>query len=603
MRSFMEPTQKNLLRPPLVFGVPASSMFLIILCVVVIQFIGHGTKAANLVSGGMGFTAYIVCRVLARYGRVGWDEAILFGFELLMQRIQRQDGVRRFSERLDPICIVPPDTLDEVDLIREKEALLPKLKSVEPGERLTFLLRKERSGCSLSEVRVEEVGRYPTLGEIGFDFEHVYQLCDLAVATDPVFFFHLLSEIETSVVGIVSFFGLDRARAKKQVESSRLRSAHQGIGISSVDSEVTFGEATRVALELSRGTEFLLQGSLVLCSKAPLRLDAEHFCEEKRPFYKRLAVLSALGLRPRLHRAHIIRAVTATDLIPNIGDGVRSDAPALLETRRGTPLYLDFRDPAFSAFHVNVNGTTGVGKSVFVSALMDRMIQGGAQASVLFVDHLRSYRKLVIARGGQYIEPASLEELKGKGGVMDLLLGCYAGIEFSEMPLSEKRDSLRFLLLELEAFLKHRPTHHLIYLVLDECWSVLREEPFLVQRAFREYRKLDGAAVAITQSLADLIKDENGQAIFQNSPIQVILRQREDPARYTGDLGLNATEIQAARSLRQEKGHFSECLVKTPFYSRIGRLVLTEEEHELYRTDTVRREWVRENIQGVEAHA
>ena len=76
--------------------------------------------------------------------------------------------------------------------------------------------------------------------------------------------------------------------------------------------------------------------------------------------------------------------------------------------------------------------------------------------------------------------------------------------------------------------------------------------------------------------------------------ISILLRQGEDLSPYRGQLGLNDVELSRCRHLRQEKGRYAECLIKTPFLSRIGRLHPTEEEHTLLRTDDIREELVRE---------
>ena len=162
------------------------------------------------------------------------------------------------------------------------------------------------------------------------------------------------------------------------------------------------------------------------------------------------------------------------------------------------------------------------------------------------------------------------------------------------MDLVEKKAAIHTLLSRFETFLRYRRSTHPVYLVLDECWNFMRDEPVLVQRAFREFRKLNGAVVAITQSLADFLTDESGQSIFQNAPIRILLRQGEDVSRYQGILGFNSVETERVCRLRQQKGVFSECLIKTPFLSRLGRLYPTEAEHALLRTDNLRAELVAE---------
>ena len=122
----------------------------------------------------------------------------------------------------------------------------------------------------------------------------------------------------------------------------------------------------------------------------------------------------------------------------------------------------------------------------------------------------------------------------------------------------------------------------------------MRHSPDLIQRAFREYRKLNGAVIAITQSLGDFLSDESGQSIFQNAPIRVLLRQGEDITIHKERLGLNDVEIMRARYLNQKKGEYSELIVKTPFLSRLGRLYPTALEHQILRTDNLREELMRE---------
>lgn len=76
--------------------------------------------------------------------------------------------------------------------------------------------------------------------------------------------------------------------------------------------------------------------------------------------------------------------------------------------------------------------------------------------------------------------------------------------------------------------------------------------------------------------------------------MRILLRQGEDLAPYRGMLGLNEVEISKVRALKQKKGVFSECLIKTSFVSHLGRLYPTEEEHETFRTDNLCEELVKE---------
>ena len=225
------------------------------------------------------------------------------------------------------------------------------------------------------------------------------------------------------------------------------------------------------------------------------------------------------------------------------------------------------------------------------------MIEGGEKVSVLFLDHNRSFRRLVRGMGGDYLELSA--KTSRREDVIDPIIalaepGAISGIELSDLDLDAKRDAVRCIFTHLEGVLKGRDTTHPIYLVLDECWTFLRDEPALVQRAFREFRRLNGAVIAITQSLSDFVTSQTGQTIFQNAPVRILLRQGEDLGAFRGALALNDVELERLRLLRQSKGEWAECLIKTPYLSRLGRLHPTPEEHELLRTDNLREEWVSE---------
>jgi type IV secretory pathway VirB4 component len=273
-------------------------------------------------------------------------------------------------------------------------------------------------------------------------------------------------------------------------------------------------------------------------------------------------------------------------------------AAEILKTPRGNPLYFSPNDSRLEALHWLVVGATGSGKSFFTGLVLKRMIEGGENLSVLFLDHNRSFKRLVRGMGGEYLELSTTTSKRED--VIDPVIalaepGVVSGIELSDLDLDAKRDAVRCIFSHLESLLKSRDTTHPVYLVLDECWHFLRDEPALVQRAFREFRKLNGAVIAITQSLSDFVTSQTGQTIFQNAPVRILLRQGEDLGGFRGALSLNDVELDRLRLLRQSKGEWAECLIKTPYLSRLGRLHPTAAEHELLRTDNLREEAIREN--------
>jgi len=596
MRNYTEPTSRNLLRRPLILGVPLFGMLGLTGLVLTISVV-FGTKLyGNLVALTVAVVGYGALRVLTRFAKPGWEEAVVWFFE---RKIKPKNSNGKKSLAGFHIVAHPPDTLDEVALISEKEKLLDKLLGLKTGERLVITANIAPSGAILLPSIYS--GTFNLAGQISFpklthaDYlgtEHVYSLYQLPTTTDPLWLFSILSKIKDRYIAVVSIQGVNASQMKRRIEASRRNSARGNAAVSDIDADVTFEESSVVLKGLSRGDETVVEASLVLISFAELELDDRFFCKEKIPH---LTACSALGLRRRFHRSHFVRAVTACDLIPNILDPMES-GPSILRTPRGGPLYFSPDDSRLEALHWLVVGASGSGKSFFTGLVLMRMMADGPPMSVLFLDHNRSYRRFLKDCSG-YSEPQTLTELRE---VMPSTFHTLCddthlmGIELSDLPQEEKKTAIREILGGLEAALRSRKTSHPIYLVLDECWNFMRDEPLMVQRAFREFRKLNGAVVAVTQSLSDFLTDQSGQSIFQNAPIRVLLRQGEDVGRYQGILGLNSVELAKVRSLRQEKGVFSECLIKTPFLSRLGRLYPNNVEYETFRTDNLREELVQE---------
>lgn len=376
---------------------------------------------------------------------------------------------------------------------------------------------------------------------------------------------------------------MDKRKAKLLADRARKRSADLGQAISNLDYAISFEESSAVLEGLIRGTEEIIRFSLVVESSAPLPLDPTFFLEESSPD---LAIASARGLRKRFHRPFYVRIKTAADLVPSLLDP-KKEEPSFLTTRRGFPLYFSPLDPRLGALHQLVVGATGAGKSFFTGLVLKRLLEAGAPISVLFIDHNRSFKRLCLKYGQYYLEPQNLDSISLSFTPLDRP-GTLAGVELSDLLLSEKKEAAQRLLAQIEEYLRKRTSSHILYIVLDECWNFLRDEPVLVQRAYREYRKLRGAVVSLSHGLTDFLNTENGQSILQNAPLRILLRQGEDLLPLQSVLELNSVELKELRRLRQKKGVYAECLIKTPFSSQIGRLYPTEEEFSLLQTDNLR---------------
>jgi len=594
MKNLSEPTYKNVLRQPLVLGVPFEGLIALTGLVTSIEVLGQGAVYGTYSAGIVAVMGFATLRLFARYSKTGWEESFISRVEQIIQ------GPIPIPLVLTPsrIDVVAPDTLDEVDLLLLRSTLRERVDALKPGERLTLLGDMTPCGFLLLECSRQEGAVRNNINWNRLTHGHlskrprVYSLHQLPVSTDPLWLTSVLRRLPPHFQIAVTLQGEDYSKTKNQIEGSRKRNS-QIPGLSNVDSEVTFHEATSVLYGLSRGDESIVTLSLVITSQVGLSLDPQVFVEERQPD---LALSSIFGFRKRLHRRHTVRSLTAVDLIPRLLDSRYEENP-IFHTLRSIPMGFDPLDSRLEALHWLVVGASGSGKSFFTGLVLKRLLENGRKFSVLFLDHNRSFRRIIRAQDDLYAEPQNLREVQTDLKKVLATLnepGMMGGIELSDLSLDEKKEALHFTLSQVESFLRSRTSFHPVYVVIDECWNFLRDEPLLVQRAFREFRKLNGAAIAITQSLTDFLQDETGSSVFQNAPVRILLRQGEDLTSYRGQLGLNDVELGKVRLLRQEKGAFSECLIKTPFLSRIARLYPTPEEHELLRTDNLREEIIAE---------
>jgi type IV secretory pathway VirB4 component len=101
-------------------------------------------------------------------------------------------------------------------------------------------------------------------------------------------------------------------------------------------------------------------------------------------------------------------------------------------------------------------------------------------------------------------------------------------------------------------------------LVIDEIWKILQNKSaanFVIE-CYRTMRKFYGGIWGISQSIKDFMFDpEISAAIMQNTPSRIILKQRGlNWKDFQETLSLNEAELSAVKSLRSEKGKFSEHL-------------------------------------------
>lgn len=142
-------------------------------------------------------------------------------------------------------------------------------------------------------------------------------------------------------------------------------------------------------------------------------------------------------------------------------------------------------------------------------------------------------------------------------------------------------------------------------LVIDEAWDLL-DDPIVsrfLAHAYRRFRKSNGAALIVTQSIADLYSSEQGRPIAENSAFKFILKQNAESislVEKSGYLSIGDYGFNLMRSIHTIRGSYSEVMIYSNQGLGIARLVVDRFSQVLFSTSGRERTEVMEAIeQGV----
>lgn len=127
-------------------------------------------------------------------------------------------------------------------------------------------------------------------------------------------------------------------------------------------------------------------------------------------------------------------------------------------------------------------------------------------------------------------------------------------------------------------------------LIIDEAWALLREGNIakFIETGYRRFRKYNGSAITITQSINDLYEGSAGKAIADNSPFTFLLGQKSgalDTAKKEKRLDLNDTGYEFLKTVRSIRGVYSEIFILSNSGSGIARLFVDKFSLLLYSTN------------------
>jgi conjugal transfer ATP-binding protein TraC len=179
---------------------------------------------------------------------------------------------------------------------------------------------------------------------------------------------------------------------------------------------------------------------------------------------------------------------------------------------------------------------------------------------------------------------------------------------FELADVSKRRElapSLLMAILQNVAVFAGNPAHLSTrkYLVIDEAWSLLQSPATarFIEEALRTYRKLNAAAILVTQQVSDF-SGPAGTAIRANAPNRIFLRQTAETVLAMEELFELTPEVKGlVASLVTLKGRFSEFLVETPGGRGVARLVPSAGLYTAFSTDGPERAALMERAERLRA--
>ncbi len=126
-------------------------------------------------------------------------------------------------------------------------------------------------------------------------------------------------------------------------------------------------------------------------------------------------------------------------------------------------------------------------------------------------------------------------------------------------------------------------------LIIDEAWDLLAKGDIakFIETGYRRFRKYNGAAITVTQSLNDLYSSPSGIAIAENSANFYLLYQKQETIesiKRQNRLVIGESGYAYLKSVHTVTGAYSEIFFITGYGSGVGRLVVDKYTKLLYST-------------------
>lgn len=170
-----------------------------------------------------------------------------------------------------------------------------------------------------------------------------------------------------------------------------------------------------------------------------------------------------------------------------------------------------------------------------------------------------------------------------------------SGLTVLELEELKSRKHLQQLVLlslihqiQSDIYLGDRSVRRSVY--IDEAWSLLSQGDVseFIMSMYRRARKYGAQCTVITQSIFDLTTSAVGTAILENSPNVLLLGQKAETINQIKEqkrLDLSDGGFEVLKTVRTEKGVFSEIFVYTDRGAGVARFIVDRFRQLLYSTD------------------
>lgn len=335
-------------------------------------------------------------------------------------------------------------------------------------------------------------------------------------------------------------------------------------------------------------------------------------------------------------RSHDTPSSYISCMLPYIGNKIHNQGVEFTSFS-GTPLNIDIFNNSLSNYNAIISGKSGSGKSMCGQKIVSDLIaQGNVKAVIL--DKGFSFKKITTYHKGnqfsekfnplQFLDPVYLKEFvvsviseaelnrKTKGLIsesiekflssrkkknftnfMDQISECIPDIRtyFADiLPyISDEDIEVKDITyVDTSIYPKTVISPLIIYLieyfkningkkifVFDECWEFMKNNTDYIEECYRTFRKFDGSAIAITQSITDFLSANNqiGEIVFNNTCHKFYFKQDRIPRNLIHD-----EDSDLITGLETIQGRYSEFLYKDEFLRKQCRFYPNPLEYELF---------------------